>query len=199
MKLIVISAPESVNKEAEIISLLIENGLEYYHLRKPEWDLKTTSYFLKTVSSDTYSHIVIHDHYELIEEFGLLGSHHNKRNSENIYGNNFSVSCHSIEEIPEWRNITKGYIFLSPIFQSISKEGYGNGFSENDLRYASANKIIDKSVIALGGITKENIGLVKEYGFGGCAVLGTIWEDYIKDNNIESLIERFKEIKNSID
>ena len=74
MKLIVISAPESVNKEAEIISLLIDNGLEYYHLSKPEWYVKTTSDFLKTVSSDSYSHLVIPHIYDLIAVFGLLRS-----------------------------------------------------------------------------------------------------------------------------
>ena len=46
MKLIVISAPQTIENEISIIEELIEKGLEYYHLRKPDWTINQTREFI---------------------------------------------------------------------------------------------------------------------------------------------------------
>lgn len=67
------------------------------------------------------------------------------------------------------------YVFLSPIFDSISKEGYNHAFSNRDLEDASQSGIINNKVIALGGVIPEYIPQLKAWNFGGCAFLGGIW------------------------
>ncbi len=42
---------------------------------------------------------------------------------------------------------------------------------------AKADGIINENVIALGGITVDKLDLVREYGFGGVAILGSAWKD----------------------
>lgn len=65
---------------------------------------------------------------------------------------------------------------MSPIFDSISKVGYHAAFSPTLLKQAAIENVIDEKVIALGGITANNISLVKEWHFGGVAFLGDIWK-----------------------
>ena len=83
-----------------------------------------------------------------------------------------SRSCHSLDEVAACQDAD--YLFLSPIFDSISKSGYRSAFTDAQLRSASE---IDGHVYALGGVRPENFPLLKEYGFGGAALLGHVWRD----------------------
>ena len=85
-----------------------------------------------------------------------------------------SVSCHSLEELSAHK-AKFDYLFLSPIFDSISKKGYSGRFTREELLEARDNGLIDKKIIALGGITAGNIPIIRELGFGGVAVLGSVW------------------------
>ena len=67
------------------------------------------------------------------------------------------------------------YVFLRPICDSISKQGYRSAFSEEEIRDAAKSGIIDERVIALGGISFSKLQLVSDYGFGGAAMLGEVW------------------------
>ena len=69
------------------------------------------------------------------------------------------------------------YVFISPIYDSISKHGYHSAFSDEVLRQASAQGIIDHKVVALGGVTRQRIPQLEKYGFGGAAMLGEMWKD----------------------
>ena len=91
------------------------------------------------------------------------------------YHGSISCSCHTIEEVITQKD-SKDYVFLSPIFDSISKVGYHAAFSPTLLKQAAIENVIDEKVIALGGITAKNIPLVKEWHFGGVALLGDIWK-----------------------
>ncbi|MDR0574602.1 MAG: thiamine phosphate synthase [Tannerella sp.] len=104
-----------------------------------------------------------------------------------------SRSCHSLEEVAESRFFD--YLFLSPVFDSISKAGYKQGFMPEQLAEAKKKKIIDEKVIALGGITAENLPLVRNYGFGGIAVLGALWSGFERNNDMNELLKRFNELK----
>jgi thiamine-phosphate pyrophosphorylase len=86
-------------------------------------------------------------------------------------------------------------VTLSPVFDSISKGGYKAGFPEEILIGAADKGFIDNKVVALGGISSSNIQSVKKLGFGGVAVLGTVWnratlEDAIME--LENLIQKMK-------
>ena len=108
-------------------------------------------------------------------------------------GLSMSRSCHSLEEVSESRFFD--YLFLSPVFDSISKAGYKQGFMPEQLAEAKNRKIINEKVFALGGITAENIPVVRNYGFGGIAVLGTLWSGFERNSDRNELLKRFNELK----
>ena len=74
-------------------------------------------------------------------------------------------------------------MFLSPIFDSVSKQGYASAFTDNALKQASRDGIIDNKVVALGGVTPDKINYLRQLNFGGAAMLGCV-------NNLSTLSER---------
>ncbi|MCM1312817.1 MAG: thiamine phosphate synthase [Bacteroides sp.] len=176
MKLILITSPTYFTEEAILINSMFDAGLDTLHLRKPDSNLEMYEQLLIQIDRQWLDRIVIHEHFSLKEKHSLKGIHLNKRNPnipENYTGH-VSCSCHSIDEIKAWKN-KYNYVFLSPIFNSISKTGYLSKFSEQDLIQAKQEGIIDHKIIALGGIDIANISRVKSYGFGGAAIMGGLW------------------------
>lgn len=105
-----------------------------------------------------------------------------------------SRSCHSLEEVVKYKEQCS-YVTLSPIFNSISKQGYCAAFTQEELKRAKDLNVVDQKVVALGGIDAENIAQIKELGFGGAAVLGTIWKSRTLDEarmNLKLLVNNYK-------
>lgn len=177
MKWIIITSPEFLSGEAIFIDKLFSQGLDLLHLRKPEASLEAYKRLLLQIPKHWYSRIVLHEHFALAEKFGLHGIHLNRRCSQvpDSFRGSISCSCHTLEEVKK-QKASKDYVFLSPIFDSISKVGYHAAFSPTLLKQATVENVIDEKVIALGGITANNIPLVKEWHFGGVALLGDIWK-----------------------
>ena len=93
-----------------------------------------------------------------------------------------STSVHAIEDFNSLEDKFE-YVFLSPIFPSISKENY---YSKTDLFEAIKNRTnYETKLIALGGIESKNTEQTLQNGFDNVALLGTIW-------NQNNPIENFK-------
>jgi len=202
MKLILITPPKFFIEEDKILTSLFEEGLDILHLRKPDSAPMFSERLLTLIPQQYHKRIVTHDHFYLKEEFNLMGIHLNSRNP-NIplnYKGHVSCSCHTLEEVKQ----TKGhfnYVLMSPIFDSISKSDYLSHFTEEELKKASKAGIIDKRVMALGGITTDNIRTIKKYGFGGAAILGDIWNRFDEHEtiNYSEVIKHFKQLKKLAD
>lgn len=197
MKLIVITTPEFMNGEETVINRLFEAGLESLHLRKPESGENEMRSFIEKINPEFYDRITLHEHFRLADLYGIGGIHLNRRNHDipSGYKGRISESCHSIDEIKAKKG-QRDYLFLSPIYDSISKKGYESGFTKEKLTEALKNGIIDNSVIALGGVTSENIHELKELGFGGAAVLGYLWNKpsgTVTDEYVRTLKSLLKE------
>ena len=86
------------------------------------------------------------------------------------YFKNISVSCHSLEDVLEAIAYGATQIVLGTIFETECKKGLkgrGVAFVREIADYCRIHG--DVPVFAIGGITPENIGLVKEAGAkGGC-------------------------------
>lgn len=196
MKLIVISKEKPFEGEHCWINRLMAECDFIFHLRKPSLTEKETEELLQRIDKRYYCRIVLHDHFPLACKYGLKGVHLNSRNPEaeiqGEYRNRCSISrsCHSLNEVVEYKQRCN-YVTLSPIFDSISKTGYKSGFSYELLNDAAGKGIIDSKVVALGGIDSSNAASVIQTGFGGVAVLGTVW-------NHSSLGEAIAELKNLI-
>jgi thiamine monophosphate synthase len=200
MKLIVISKEKVFAGEPLWINALMGKYDFTFHLRKPGLTESETEEIILQINSNFHNRIVLHDHFPLAAKYRLKGVHLNSRNPEaNFRGEywcrcSISRSCHSLEEVAANKDRCN-YVTLSPVFDSISKAGYNAGFSYHALKDASENGIIDSKVVALGGITSSNISSALALGFGGVAVLGTVWnratlEDAIME--LENLIQKMK-------
>lgn len=171
-----ITSPAFLADEAASVNALFEAGLEILHLRKPHSSIDEVEHLLQSVSVSFRCRIVLHEHFGLVEKYGMKGIHLNARNPvvPEEYHGHISRSCHSLQEVEEWKNVCD-YVFLSPIYDSISKEGYGAHFTTEQLQDARSRGLIDEKVVALGGICADNIPEVKSFGFGGVALLGDVW------------------------
>lgn len=175
---IVITLPYFFPEEAEMIIRFFQDGLERLHLRKPESNVAQVRELLEAIPAMYHSRIVLHEHFELLQEYHLAGIHLNRRNPVAPAGwkGHVSISCHSLKELEERKKEGFDYLSLSPIFNSISKQGYKAAFTPQELHDAHAKGIIDKRVMALGGICKENMAEALSYGFGGVMILGDAWK-----------------------
>ena len=158
MKLIVITTPTFFEGEAEALNLLLEAGVDRIHIRKPDSERHTFEVLIQAIRPEYLDRITIHDHHAIAVEKGLGGIHLNRRNPVAPAGFNglVSRSCHSLEELVQHKQ-TSDYLFLSPIFDSLSKVGYESQFSLDTLEKASRQGIIDEKVIALGGLSRQTI------------------------------------------
>lgn len=195
MKWIVITSPDFLSGEASAIGLLLQNGVDSIHLRKPFSDKIDVQKLLEEIPSKFHRAIVLHDHFELCGRYGLQGIHLNSRNHDIPRGfkGSLSCSCHSIEEVEKWKN-KMDYVFLSPIFNSISKQGYKSAFSFDLLETARQEKIIDEKVVALGGVTYSAIPWLQSLSFGGAAFLGDVWNHMQEPQSLEKYLEEGRRI-----
>lgn len=202
MKLILLTPPDFFVEEDKILTALFEEGLDLLHLRKPGTEPVYSERLLTLIPESYHSQIVVHDYFYLKEEFNLRGIHLNSRNPNPPanYKGHLSKSFHDIDELKaEKKNFN--YVFLSPIFDSISKSDYTAAFSMDVLQQASKRSIIDKKVMALGGITAENMSIVRELGFGGVVVLGDLWNRFNIHSTLDykELLNQFRKLRKAAD
>ena len=165
MRIIVITDTPFAASEAESIRILLSEGPELY------------------------PRLTLQDHLYLAGEYGIGGVHLNARNPEIPagFGGLVSRSCHSFEELAS--HPTEDYLFLSPIYDSISKTGYRAGYAPDELREAFVQGIINPRIAALGGIRPEHLPALQEYGFGGAALLGYIWQSATPGELVRRMLE----------
>lgn len=175
MKLIGITHEYFFSNEDVCINALLDNGLDRLHIRKPGATMQEMMHLIQHIHPMHYPKISLNDHHELALGYKLGGIHINSRNPNALQGYQglISKSCHTIEELESIQLFD--YVFLSPIFNSISKANYQSAFILDQLYTFAQGGIINEKVIALGGISATNIKQVKEIGFGGAALLGALW------------------------
>ena len=174
-QLLAITRPDLFPGEASLLTRLFEQGLARLHLRKPGAGRAALESLLRAIPPEFYPRIALHDHFGLAEAYALGGVHLNSRNPAPPpgWGGRVSRSCHSLEELTRYASLD--YLFLSPIFPSLSKQGYAPILSDSQLKTATELGIITEKVVALGGISEDTLPCLRHWGFGGAAVLGALW------------------------
>ena len=181
--MIVITNSAAVINEINIIHSLFEHGLELLHVRKPNYSEAEMASFLTAIESNFRNRLVLHNYHHLANSFGIKRLH-NPKNVKEIVNSIFSTSTHSIAEFNALENnYDYDYAFLSPIYPSISKQDYRS--AENFLESIKERTNFNTKLVALGGISHENITEILKKGFDEVALLGTIW-------NSTNPLENFK-------
>lgn len=174
MKLIVITPPEFIDNESMSLRFMLDNGVDYIHIRKPAASSEEVQALINAIGPKYYSRLAVHYHHDIAIKLNLGGLHLSGRcpSAPESWKGRISKSCHTLEEVASFDG---DYCFLSPIFDSISKSGYNSRFTEEVLKKARLQGLINEKVIALGGIKPCNIHFLRSLGFGGVAILGGIW------------------------
>lgn len=192
MELILLSSPVSIPDELTRLNDYFHLGLKGFHLRKPYYSIEKLEGFLNEIDPQYYSSIVLHSHHSLGEKFGIKRFHYPEdlrtiTTKEALAakvsdGNIISTSVHSIEALSKLPTLFS-YAFIGPVFPSISKRGYGDPF--NAAKWSRINNS-NISAIAIGGVSGDNITVLKKLGFKGAGILGIIWTQ-AHENAIEEL------------
>src|SRR5688572_24523039 len=104
--IIVISSPEAVINEHQIIHQLFEEGMDQFHIYKPHFTNEQTEDFVQQIFPQYHSRISLHAQY---------------------------FKFHSLTQLEACRQ-KYDYAFLSPVFDSISKAGYKSPYDLNELK-----------------------------------------------------------------
>ena len=177
MKLILLSTPEFFVEEDKIITTLFEEGLDLVHLRKFDAEPIYSERLLTLIPEQWHDRIVVHEHFYLVKEFGLRGIHLNAKHHDvpQNYEGTISCSCHTLEELRQERQSNKDYLFLSPVFNSISNPDRLAAYTPSELYDAVRSGLIDRKVMAAGGVNAQTLPLLSDWGFGGAVLLGDLW------------------------
>jgi len=177
--IITFSPEQSVEQETLIVNQLLEKGIDLFHIRKYGLSDDAMLDYINAIDAPYRNRLVLHSHFHLAKENGIGRLHFNEmyraKKEELKYADAFvlSTSVHSIE-VFNGLGKTWAYAFLSPIFSSISKPGYGAGNSVFDSLQCRNN--VNVSLIGLGGIDRQNYKKVLDAGADGIALLGGIWK-----------------------
>jgi len=199
--LAVITLPVFFPGEAECLEGLLAAGLEKLHLRKPGAGEGEMEGLLKQIAPRWRSQLVLHGGrklWSLAARYGIpqvhcplgelgVGRHKNAGQGgpvgapeggtfmEGNEGNPFvlSASLHSWDEVRKIEGAGLAYVFMSPVFNSISKPGY----PANPVLLQRPAGPYPCKVIGLGGVDRDTIGRLIREGWDGAAVLGWIWEE----------------------
>ncbi|MDQ1097984.1 MULTISPECIES: thiamine phosphate synthase [Chryseobacterium] len=176
--ILVITPENQVQNEILVINQLFREKLDLLHVRKPGMNVEAMRKYISQINPDYHSQIVLHSHYSLAEEFGIYRLHFREADRNNVPDHFFdeyvlSTSVHTIDCFNElaarWE-----YAFISPVFPSISKKGYG---TDSEILESIQYRKNDRSgLIALGGISQHNIDAVFTEDVDGAALLGAVWQ-----------------------
>ena len=186
MQLLVITPPTSGPDEARHIAGLLADGLPRLHVRKPAFAPAEMQDYVRQIPARYHARLVLHGHPPLVAALGLGGLHLTAAARAALLtaphrqpGQTLSTSFHTLAEICRHRR-RYDYVFLSPVFDSLSKANYGAAFDlakvAATLQQLRRRASYRPTVLALGGITATKLARVQQAGFAGAAVLGSIWQ-----------------------
>lgn len=181
--LIVISNPTPISNEANLINALFDEGLEVFHLRKPEAIVDEVRMLLEKIKPMYHSQIALHQHHSTAKDYLLKRLHLTEMKRKEMREGGLielresnSILSTSIHETEEYKELSPcfSYTFFGPVFNSISKEGYNSTVDDGFVFPVEKNGL---KVFAIGGIDATNIKKAMKMKFDGVAVLGTIWQN----------------------
>ena len=193
--LIVISYPTAITDEATIINALFDEGLEIFHMRKPQADAGELRGLLEKINPIYHHGIALHQLHEVAADFGIKRWHftevnRNKINEEPLIqlkmaNHILSTSIHYVEAFKSLP-FSFDYTFFGPVLNSISKQGYMSSLSADFIFPVETNH---PTGVALGGIDATTLHQVKLMQFKAIAVLGAIW------HKPDESIQQFKAVQ----
>lgn len=176
--LVLITPPVTVPNEIALVRKMMKRGLGTLHIRKDwthEWQCTEYLSSLRDCSS-----CVLHTFHHAAPPWKLKGIHYKEidrpdgiiRAPSGV--RTVSTSFHQLSQLGTCMG-DLDYVFLSRLYPSISKQTMSSELllGNDDLQHYLATSRYP--VIALGGVVPEKFKELKELGFSGAALLGSVW------------------------
>ena len=178
--MIIVLTPEITSlHEQPLIHALFAHGLTCCHIRKYPWDASQMADYIATFDPAYRDRLVLHTHHQRAAEWGIHRLHFSEqdrlagKHKDYLSDHVCSTSVHCISDFNRL-DTAWSYAFLSPVFPSISKPGYGQG--TRVLASLKARRQQHTKLIALGGIDATNYQSLYQQGVDGIALMGSIWQ-----------------------
>ena len=198
MKLIVMTQPTFFVEEDKILTSLFDEGLDSLHLYKPGASPMYSERLLTLIPEEYYDKITVHDNYYLKDEYKLRGIHIDDEETAapKGYKGHVSRTCRSLDKLKTAKR-NADYVLLKYICDSQSEPDRKASFTPDELREASRRGLIDRHVMALGGMNIDTIRMAKDLGFGGVVVSGDLWKrfDIHQECDYQALIDHFVKLR----
>ncbi|MFD1739070.1 thiamine phosphate synthase [Bacillus salitolerans] len=160
------------------IAKQVDSYVDYFHLREKQLTARElyNGALLLIKTGIQPEKIIINDRIDVAMALGVgvhlayhsLPIHEVSRTFPSIQ---ISSSTHSLEEAREKANAGARFLFFGHIYQTSSKPGLN---PRGCKKLQNVCQHVTKPVIAIGGITPENVGEVLEHGAAGVAVMSGI-------------------------
>ena len=178
------TSPDFLEGEANALTTMLALGLPFLHLRKPKSNIKHSRALLANIDARYHHKIILHQHWELIEEFALGGLHWTEGRRATETPSNFArhvavqqkkgwivgTSIHQPEQLLEMPP-SLDYVTVSPIFESISKPEHLAKYEWHDTQEHPF------LLVALGGVAPSTLSKAQVRGFRSVGLLGAIWKE----------------------
>ncbi|PIB35218.1 hypothetical protein BFP72_07315 [Reichenbachiella sp. 5M10] len=180
MNIVIITPETLVDHEIATCNELLHRDVRL-HVRKPTWSFDEVKKYIEQIDSKHYQKISLHQAHPLVDEMNLGGIHQKSQDDGPINPSKvYSKSFHSLRDISRTR-ADLNYGFLSPIYDSISKQNYLSHFDLDKLQ-SELRRIKSFPLYALGGVMIDHHTELEDIGFDGMVLLGSFW----KHHDIES-------------
>lgn len=199
MKLVIMTKSTFFVEEDKILTMLFEAGLESLHISKTSPNSLYMERLLTLIPSEYHRKISIHNQFSLKDGYTLRGIHldNNGITTPSRYRGVVSATC---DDIMNLRRMKKevDYVFLKN-YRLPNEKSEDNEHVLSDLEIAEARRqgLIDKRVFAMGGVTLQDIPLIKDLGFGGVVIRNDLWNHFSihSDLNLYPVIDYFQKLK----
>jgi thiamine monophosphate synthase len=186
MKLSIITNPYDIKFEADTINRLFREGLSELHIRKPKYDKEMMTRFIKQIDQQYHDRIVLHSYYSLVNKFNIKKIH-----LSHDWISNFATNWYLNKVILQGKHISKSKtiancarlfkpiegvdeVILGPVFSrasyTVNTQLVQTADLEKGLRHSKL------PVTALGGVTAQTLGFLKNVGFKGIAIQSGVWK-----------------------
>ncbi len=184
-------------EEDKILTALFDEGMDMLHINKPEPDLTYAERLLSLLPKNRMDRISVHQHYFLRKEYGLRGIHIDNPADE-IPADFKRHVTRSTPNISDLKAMKKqcDYVMLHSLYDSLHDEVRAS-LTEDDMRAARKEGLIDRHVYALGGMSLETIPRAKDLGFGGVVICGDLWNRFSIQHEMDfrGVIEHFRKLR----
>lgn len=183
-KLYVVTPSAVVKNEAAMLVSLLEAGAAAVYVRKEHYPRSLLKALQEIIPASLRKRLILP--YSTLITAGVMPDViHHVHDRDRLYlriqspDTTLSTSIHDMADLvflPDQYTTA----FYSPVYPSISKPGHEpfHSFADTVKKLTMFKpQRTDVEVVALGGVTVNNIQEVRESGFDGAAMLGSIWKD----------------------